>query len=385
MRIENARIYHRGTFALGSIRWEGKTITSMGEILDPIEGEEVFDASKRYLVPGFIDVHTHGGANIDINHISDTDAIDRLSLFFASKGITSFLGSVATDTKERTEEILRTLSASIAKGNPGSQLLGIHLEGPFISCEYKGAMPKELLRDGDAALLEHYLKVADNNVLYLTVAPELPGVIPLIREYKERLVIAIGHSGADYETSMAAIEAGATSCTHIFNAMKLFHMHRPAITGAALESDIYCEAICDGFHLAPATVRLLLKTKGYDKVVAITDSMMAAGLPDGRYTLGTMDVEVVDGDAKLLDGVRAGSTLTMDRALSNLLAFTGNSLEQVLPLLTENPARMLHIFDRKGSLEVGKDADFTLLDPTLHVARTYVCGTLAYAGRGIHL
>ncbi len=383
MRIDNANIYHRGKFALASIRWEGKTITAIEERVKPLVGEESFDAKGRYLVPGFIDVHTHGGKNIDINHISSADMIDELSLFFASKGITGFLGSVVTDTKERTEEILRLLSSSIAKGTPGSELLGIHLEGPFISCEYKGAMPETLLLDGDAALLEHYLTVADNNVLYLTVAPELPGVIPLISKYKDRLVIAIGHSGADYETSMAAIEAGAKSCTHIFNAMKLFHMHRPAITGAALESDIYCEAICDGFHLAPATVRLLLKTKGYDKVVAITDSMMAAGLPDGLYKLGAMDVQVTDGDAKLLNGVRAGSTLTMDRALLNLMAFTGKSLAQVLPLLTENPARMLDMFDTKGSLEVGKDADFTLLDTTLQIERTYVCGNLAYAGRGI--
>ncbi|MBI9096801.1 MAG: N-acetylglucosamine-6-phosphate deacetylase [Sphaerochaeta sp.] len=383
MRIDNATIYHRGKFILGSIRWDGKTITAIGEKVKPLIGEETFDAEGNYLVPGFLDVHTHGGNRIDINHIRSTSDIDDLSRFFASKGITGFLASVVSDTKGRTEEILRTLTSSIAKGTPGSELLGIHLEGPFISCEYRGAMPEALLLDGDADLLEHYLSVADNKVLYLTVAPELPGVIPLIRKYKDRLVIAIGHSGADYETSMEAIEAGATSCTHIFNAMKLFHMHRPAITGAALESDIYCEAICDGFHLVPATVRLLLKTKGYDKVVAITDSMMAAGLPDGLYKLGSMDVEVVDGDAKLLDGVRAGSTLTMDKALMNLMTFTGKSLEQVLPLLTENPARMLHLYDTKGSLEIGKDADFTLLDPTLHVVRTYVCGNLAYAGRGI--
>lgn len=382
MRIDNANIYHRGKFFLGSIRWEAKTITAIGEKVEPIIGEESFDAELMYLVPGFIDVHTHGGDHLDINHVGSISDIDDLSLFFASKGITGFLASVVTDTKERTEEILRTLSSAIAKGTAGSELLGIHLEGPFISCEYKGAMPKELLLDGDADLLEHYLSVADNNVLYLTVAPELPGVIPLIRKYKDRLVIAIGHSGADYETSMAAIEAGATSCTHIFNAMKLFHMHRPAITGAALESDIYCEAICDGFHLVPATVRLLLKTKGYDKVVAITDSIMAAGLPAGLYKLGTMDVEVLDGDAKLLNGVRAGSTLTMDKALVNLMAFTGKSLEQVLPLMTENPARMLNLYETKGSLEIGKDADFTLLGPTLQIERTYVRGNLAYAGRG---
>lgn len=383
MRIDNANIYHRGKFALASIQWDGKTITAIGAQAKPLLGEESYDAGGRYLVPGFIDVHTHGGKNIDINHISGTADVDELSLFFASKGITGFLGSVVTDTQQRTEEILRTLSASIVQGTAGSELLGIHLEGPFISCEYKGAMPEALLLDGDADLLEHYLSVADGHVLYLTVAPELPGVIPLIRKYKDRLVIAIGHSGADYETSMAAIEAGATSCTHIFNAMKLFHMHRPAITGAALESDIYCEAICDGFHLAPATVRLLLKTKGYDKVVAITDSMMAAGLPDGLYKLGSMDVRVLDGDAKLLDGVRAGSTLTMDRALLNLISFTGKSLAQVLPLLTENPARMLNMFATKGSLEIGKDADFVLLDTTLQIDRTYVCGNLAYAGRGI--
>ena len=160
-----------------------------------------------------------------------------------------------------------------------------------------------------------------------------------------------------------------------FNAMQLLHQHRPAILGAVLESDAYCEAICDGRHLHPGIVRLLLKVKGPDRVVAITDSIMAAGLPDGKYHLGVNEVVVEDGDAKLAsDGTRAGSTLTQDAALRNLLAFTGRSLEEILPLLTENPARLIGVFDRKGSIADGKDADLVILDQDNRVADVFLRG-----------
>ena len=182
--------------------------------------------------------------------------------------------------------------------------------------------------------------------------------------------------GADYDTSWKAINNGAECCTHTFNAMKLLHQHFPAIMGAALESDIYCEAICDGRHLHPGTVRLLLKVKGLDKVVAITDSIMAAGLPDGRYKLGVNDVIVEDGDAKLENGVRAGSTLTQNVALKNLLAFTGKRLEEILPLLSENPARLIKVYDKKGSIADGKDADIVLLDAENDIADVFVGGNL---------
>ena len=180
----------------------------------------------------------------------------------------------------------------------------------------------------------------------------------------------------DYDTSWKAINNGAECCTHTFNAMKLLHQHFPAIMGAALESDIYCEAICDGRHLHPGTVRLLLKVKGLDKVVAITDSIMAAGLPDGRYKLGVNDVIVEDGDAKLENGVRAGSTLTQNVALKNLLAFTGKRLEEILPLLSENPARLIKVYDKKGSIADGKDADIVLLDAENDIADVFVGGNL---------
>lgn len=225
-------------------------------------------------------------------------------------------------------------------------------------------------------LLKEYQERAKGNIRYITVSPEVEGIVDDIPAMKALgITVAIGHSGADYDTSWAAIRKGAECCTHTLNAMKLLHQHFPAIMGAALESDIYCEAICDGRHLHPGTVRLLLKVKGLDKVVAITDSIMAAGLPDGKYKLGVNDVIVEDGDAKLAEnGVRAGSTLTQDVALKNLLAFTGKGLEEILPLFTENPAKLIKVFDKKGSIANGKDADLVLLDEKNDIADVFVGG-----------
>lgn len=194
------------------------------------------------------------------------------------------------------------------------------------------------------------------------------------------MVVAIGHSGADYETARKAIANGAMAATHTSNAMRLLHQHEPAIWGAVLEDDrVYCEMICDGRHLHPGTVRLILKTKGTGHVVAITDSIMAAGLPDGNYKLGVNDVVVVDGDARLANGgSRAGSTLTTGKALENLLAFTGRPLEEIVPLLTENPAKLVGVYDRVGSLAEGKDADLVVLGEACRIEETYVKGECCY-------
>ncbi len=238
-------------------------------------------------------------------------------------------------------------------------------------------MPEHLLRRGDPALLRAYQERAEGGIRYLTVSPEVEGVLDLISVAKELgIVTAIGHSGADYDTAMAAVSAGAAAATHTFNAMQLLHQHRPAILGAVLESDVYCEAICDGRHLHPGIVRLLLKVKGLERVVAVTDSIMAAGLPDGRYHLGVNEVVVEEGDAKLAsDGTRAGSTLTQDAALRGLLAWTGRPLEDLVPLLTENPARLIGVFGRKGSIADGKDADLVVLDEENEVETVFLRGT----------
>lgn len=335
----------------------------------------VYDAAGKKIVPGFIDVHTHGSVGVDVNAATAED-LEKICRFVAKNGTTSWFCSVLTDTKEQTEWCIDEFKKHQKMESEGANLLGIHLEGPFLSPEYKGAMPEHLLMKPNMQLLEEYQKRAEGNIKYITISPEVEGIADDIPKMKELgITVAIGHSGADYETSWKAINNGAECSTHTFNAMKLLHQHFPAIMGAALESDIYCEAICDGRHLHPGTVRLLIKTKGIDKVVAITDSIMAAGLPDGNYKLGVNDVVVKDGDAKLADtGVRAGSTLTQDVALKNLLAFTGRPLEEVLLLLTENPAKLLKIFDTKGSIADGKDADLVVLDEANEIADVFVGG-----------
>lgn len=373
--IVNGNVFLEGSFQKKTIGVEDGRIRILPEDEKCKEGAKIYDADGKKVVPGFLDIHTHGAVGVDVNAAS-ADELGKIGHFMATQGTTSWLCSVLTDTKEQTLWCIDEFKKHKEKEYDAANLLGIHLEGPFLASEFKGAMPEHLLRGADLALLKEYQEAAEGNIKYLTVSPEVEGIVDIIPAIRELgIVVAIGHSGADYDTSMKAIEKGAASCTHIFNAMKLLHQHFPAIMGAALESDIYCEAICDGRHLHPGVVRLLLKTKGIDRVVAITDSIMAAGLPDGNYKLGVNDVVVVDGDAKLAsNGVRAGSTLTTGQALKNIMAFTGRPIEEVLKLLTENPAKLIGVFDKKGSIAEGKDADLVILDEDNNIADTFVMG-----------
>ena len=374
----NGLVYVDGQFRRGNLHVEDGRIGAFTP--DGSEGCRIIDLEGRMLAPGFLDLHTHGGDNVDVNAATAED-FAKIGRFFARHGTTGWLCSILTDTQEQTLWAIGQAKAAMAAPVTGARLLGIHMEGPFLSPEYKGAMPEHLLRTGDAALFRAYQQAAGGDIRYLTVAPEVEGVVDMIREIAGEVTVAIGHSGADYETAIRAIDAGARACTHTFNAMGLFHQHRPSIMGAVLERPVYCEAICDGRHLHPGTVRMLLACKGWDKVAAVTDSIQAAGLPDGRYKLGVNDVVVEDGDAKLAsNGVRAGSTLTTGQALKNLVSFTGQPVERVLPLLTSNPARLIGVDDRKGSIAPGKDADLVVLDADLNVRQTYVSCVRVYAG-----
>lgn len=373
--IKNASVYHNHRFEALDLLLEDGRISRMGGC----EGErcdEVIDAGGKRVVPGFIDIHTHGAVGVDVNG-ADADGFEKICRFFASQGTTSWLCSVLTDTKEQTMHAIQMYKAWKNTEHCGANLMGIHLEGPFLCPAYKGAMPEHLLKKPDMELLKEYQEAAEGEVRYITVSPEVEGIVDFIPYIKSLgIQVAIGHSGADYDTARRAIQNGALGATHTGNAMKLLHQHFPAIWGAVLEDDeVYCEMICDGRHLHPGTVRFIIKIKGLDRVIAVTDSIMAAGLPDGNYKLGVNDVVVVDGDAKLVsDGTRAGSTLTTGKALKNLLEFTGRSLTDILPMLTENPARLIGVYDRVGSIEPGKDADLVFLDEDCSVVRTFVKG-----------
>ena len=373
--FQNGRVYERGRFTARDLLAVDGVIAPEDAPVPP--GCVQVDLAGKMLVPGFIDIHTHGGGGVDVN-AADGKGFEQISRFFAAQGTTGWLCSVLTDTEQATLRSIGHAKAAMAGPITGARLLGVHLEGPFLAPAYKGAMPESLLRTGDADLFYKYQTAAEGAVKYITVAPEVPGVVDMIRAISGDVTVAIGHSGADYETAIAAIDAGAKAATHTFNAMGLFHQHRPAIMGAVLERDVVCEAICDGRHLHPGTVRMLLSCKGWDKVAAVTDSIQAAGLPDGNYKLGVNDVVVRDGDAVLADtGVRAGSTLTTGQAMKNLVRFTGRSVEQVLPLLTENPARLICLA-KKGAIAPGMDADLAVLDDELTVQAAYVAGTCVY-------
>lgn len=255
------------------------------------------DCTDLTALPGFMDIHTHGGNGIDINHISENN-IDQLRSFYARCGVTGFLASVCSDAEEATEKDLGLLKEAVMKDNNGARLLGIHLEGPFLAKEFKGAMPEQYLKPPDMRLFDKYREVSGDNIRMITISPELNGAIEFTKNVsKSEVTVSIGHSGVSYKDAVRCINAGAKSTTHMMNAMGPLHQHKPGILGAVLESDIYCEAICDGRHLHSAIVRLLLKIKGSGRIVAITDSIMAVGLPDGKYVLGANDVYVKNGDA----------------------------------------------------------------------------------------
>jgi len=377
--LRNGRIYQGRSFVPADLLVVDGRIEAVGPQLACPADAEVLELNGACVAPGFIDLHTHGGNGIDVN-AADAAQLNEIGAFFARHGVTGWQCSVLTDTEEQTLWCIGQAQQAMQQPGDHARLLGVHLEGPFLAPAYKGAMPEHLLQPGNAQLVRRYLTAAPGVVKYITVSPEVEGVPEMIAEIADQVKVAIGHSGADYDTACRAIENGAAAATHTFNAMRLLHQHEPAIMGAVLESDIYCEAICDGRHLHPGTVRFLLKCKGLDRVVAITDSIQAAGLPDGHYKLGVNDVVVVDGDAKLVsNGSRAGSTLTMDTALVNLMKFTGRPAEELLPLMTENPARLLELYDRKGSIAPGKDADLVVLGADWQVLHTIVDGKIVYS------
>ena len=317
--IQNGSVYADRQFQDLTLHIVDGKIEFAGAIPD---GAEVIDAQGARIVPGFIDTHMHGAVGVDVNGATAED-LETIGAFLARHGTTSFQASVLTDTQQQTEWCIREFNRYRESPRKGAELVGIHLEGPFLAKEYKGAMPEHLLQNTNIDLVRHYQELARGGIRYITLSPELPGVLDMIPELKKiGITVGIGHSGATYAQAMEAISLGATVGTHVGNAMRLFHQHEPAIFGAVMESDLYCETICDGRHLVPGTVRMYCKCKGLDRIVAITDSIMAAGLPDGNYHLGVNDVVVKDGDAKLAsDGTRAGSTLTQDRALKNMLAW----------------------------------------------------------------
>ena len=324
----------------------------------PDEETEVIDCTNRYVLPALVDIHTHGAAGFDFN-TADIDGMRKILDFYVAHGVGTVFPTVMTDTDE---VICRqvALIAQLAKDYP--EIKGIHLEGPFLSREFSGAMPVQLLQKPSMDKFLTYQKAAEGKIKLVTVAPELPDALAFISEVTDhKVVVSVGHSGADGQTVLKALKAGAKSFTHWGNAMSQLDRHDLGVAGAALISDAFCEVICDGKHVDREVVRLLVKTKGVGKVIGVTDSIMAAGMGDGVFTLGGQSVTVKGGEAVLSGtNTRAGSTLDAYQGLANVVTMTGLPLAEAIKLWTVNPARLVGISDRVGTIEVGKDADFIL-------------------------
>ena len=322
------------------------------------EQTEVIDCSNRYVLPALVDIHTHGAVGYDFN-TADLDGMKKIMEFYVAHGVGTVFPTVMTDTDEAICRQV-ALIAQLAKEYP--EVKGIYLEGPFLSKEYRGAHPIKLLQKPSMDKFMTYQKAAEGKIKILTVAPELPDALAFISEVTDqKVVVAIGHSGADSETVRKALKVGAKSFTHWGNAMSQLDRHNLGVAGSALASGAFCEVVCDGEHVDSDVLKLLVKVKGVDKVIGITDSIMATGLTDGEYTLAGQRVTVNGRDAYLTGTkTRAGSTLDAYQGLTNVITFTGLPLREAIKLWTVNPAQLVGLQDRIGTIEVGKDADFII-------------------------
>jgi N-acetylglucosamine-6-phosphate deacetylase len=332
-------------------------------------------------VPGFIDVHIHGVNGADVMDATQ-EALDIMAETLPGEGTTSFLATTMTQGSAEIEKALDNVGNYMDRQQePGkAEILGIHLEGPFVNAKRAGAQPLEYIVDPNLDVFKKWQTLSKETIKLVTMAPEQPGGLEMVRYLKENGVIAsIGHSNATYDEVNEAIEAGVNHVTHLFNQMRGLHHREPGVVGAAfLRDELKAEIITDGIHVRPEMVKLTYNQKGSKGIILITDSMRAKCLKNGHYDLGGQDVTVQGEKACLSDGTLAGSILKLGNAVKNMLAYTGCSLEDVIEMASVNPAKQLNIFDQKGSIAKGKDADIVILDENLDVFMTFCRGTLAY-------
>lgn len=377
--IHNARLILPDDRAIdGWLHAVDSRIARIGTDDPPPPAEFVIDAHGAALLPGFIDVHVHGGAGVEAMDATP-DALIGMARFAAAHGVTSFLPTTWTDTGARILAALQAIAAMVERETGGARILGAHVEGPYLNPTRVGAQNPEFIRRAEP---DEARGLLDTGAIRLfALAPEFPENQALIRDCVARgITVSAAHTAASYDQMQEAIALGLRHVTHTFNAMGTLHHREPGVVGAALSSpELVCELIADNLHVHPAAMRVLWLAKGRDGVILITDAIRGAGMPDGDYPIDDRVITIRNGEVRLPDGTLAGSTLTMERALYNFMQATGAPLEAGWRATSLNAARAIGIAGDVGSLEVGKRADLVLIDPiTCAVHTTIVNGTTVY-------
>ncbi|HJV16755.1 MAG TPA: N-acetylglucosamine-6-phosphate deacetylase [Bacillales bacterium] len=385
MLLKNIQLYtEKQTIENGYIKIKNEKIIELGP-MENLKDEEEFPLveipSHYKAIPGFIDVHIHGVDGADTMDAT-TDALDTMTTALPREGTTSFLATTMTQGQMEIEAAIQNTGQYIngQQSSGKAEILGLHLEGPFVNPSKAGAQPIQHMLDPDVNIFKKWNDLSNNHIKLVTLAPEQPGGLEMVQYLKTRGIIAsIGHSDATYEQVLDAIDAGANHVTHLFNQMRGLHHREPGVVGAAfLRDELMAEIIVDGVHSRKEMVELAYKQKGKEGLILITDSMRAKCLKNGQYDLGGQTVTVSDGKAVLEDGTLAGSILRLAQGVKNIISYTDCSLVDAIEMASVNPAKQLNIYDQKGSITVGKDADIVILDDENEVFMTFCRGELAF-------
>ncbi|WP_339145611.1 N-acetylglucosamine-6-phosphate deacetylase [Sutcliffiella sp. BMC8] len=370
----------------GFIKFKEGKITDIGtmdQYTNPDDLEEIFLKNELIALPGFIDIHIHGLNGSDVMDATE-EALHSMASTLPKEGTTSFLATTITQEKTNISKALQNIHTYMDnQPDPyAGELLGVHLEGPFINAKRAGAQPKAFIMKPGIADFTQFQSDSGDTIKIVTMAPEQENGNNLVKFLTESGVItSIGHSDALYSEMLEAMSAGAQHITHFYNGMRGNHHREPGVAGAGLaHPELYLEIIADGIHVHPAVVKATYLTKGPDKILLITDSMRAKWLKNGEYDLGGQKVKVVNKTALLEDGTIAGSVLKMNEAVKNMMDYTGCSMQEAVQMATSNPAKRLNVWNRKGSIAVGKDADLVIVDEEMQVKMTFCNGKLSYKG-----
>lgn len=338
---------------------------------------------ENTLIPALFDVHIHGSGGHDVMEATDA-ALAHIGTFLARRGVGAYLATTVTAPLDSLLRSLSGLAKLLVQPLEGARPLGIHLEGPFLAPHKRGAHAESQLLPPSVELFDRMWQAAEGHIRLMTIAPELPGAEETIAHaVKLGVRISLGHSDADTAAAQRGVDAGAVTATHTFNAMRRFDHRDPGLLGEVLTNDaLFAEIICDGLHVDPAAVRLWWKAKGAARGMLVTDAMAGAGMPDGPYRLGELDVRVENGRCVIGENTLAGSVLSLDQGMRNFMEFTGTALAEAVGLATRNPARMTGLEDSVGTLAAGHPADIAVLSPANEVIETFLRGEPCCIGAG---